>query len=107
MAIIHHNTLIVKEKLIDDKKKIKTRSCAGAFEEEQYFPINSPTCFKEGLCLKYCMIASNKLLLNFLDVKTAFLQRKLIEQTAYVWAIYMQWKLTLPQFQGEENACMA
>ena len=53
------------------------------------------------------MIASNRFLLNFLGVKTAFIQRKLIERTAYVWAMYMQWKQKLPQFQSEENALMA
>ena len=47
------------------------------------FP-DSPNCCKEGLRLTWCKISSNEWSLNSLDVRTAFLQEKLIEWTVYV-----------------------
>ena len=75
---------VLKEKIIDGEKIVKARLCARGFEEEQCFRTDSPTCCKEGLRLTCCVISSNKWLLNSLDVKTAFLQGKLMERTVYV-----------------------
>ena len=74
---------ILKEKFVDDKKIIKARLCARGFEEERCFRTNSPTCCKEGPRLTCCVISSNKWPINSLDVKTAFLQGKPIEQTVF------------------------
>lgn len=44
---------------------------------------HSPTCWK-GLCWICCMIASNGLCLNSLDVKSAFIKGKLIKRVVYM-----------------------
>ena len=75
---------VLKENVATGEKLVKAILCAWGFEEEQHFRTDSPTCCKEGLHLKCCIISSNKWLLNSLDVKTAFLQVKLIERAAYV-----------------------
>ena len=54
------------------------------FEEDQDFRTDSLTCSREGFRIVTFFITSNKWELNFLDVKTAFLQGKLMEQTVYV-----------------------
>ena len=54
------------------------------FKEEQHSRTDSPICCKEGLHFTCFIISSNKWSLNSLDVKTAFLQGKLIERTVYV-----------------------
>ena len=74
----------MKEKVANGEKLVKARLCAQGFGEEQHFQTDSPPCCKKGLRLTCCVISSNKWSLNSLDVKTAFLQGKLIEQTAYV-----------------------
>ena len=75
---------VLNEKVANGEKLVKVRLCARGFEEEQLFKTDSPTCCKEGLRLTCCIISSNKWSLNSLDVKTAFLQGKLIERTVYV-----------------------
>ena len=74
----------MKEKVAKGEKLVKAKLCAQVFEEEQHFRTDSPTYCKEGLCLTCCIISSNRWSLNSLDVKTAFLQGRLIEQTVYV-----------------------
>ena len=56
--------LVIKEKLVDNKKFIKARLCAGRFEEEQNFTTDSSTYSREGLRLTCSVIASNKRTLN-------------------------------------------
>ena len=75
---------VLKENVATGEKLVKAILCARGFEEEQHFRTDSPTCCKEGLHLTCCIISSNKWPLNSLDVKTAFLQGKLIERTVYV-----------------------
>ena len=75
---------VLREKIINDKKSIKARLCARGFEEEQNFRTDSPTCSREGLRLACCLITTYHWVLNSLDVKTAFLQGKILERTVYV-----------------------
>ena len=74
----------MKEKVADGGKLVKARLCTRGFEEEQHFRTDSPTCCKEGLRLTCSIISSNKWSLNSLNVKSAFLQGKLIKRTGYV-----------------------
>ena len=76
--------LLIKVKLVKNRKFIKVRLCARSLVEEQNFRANSPTCSREDHCLTCSMIASNKQTLNSLNVKTVFLQGKATERTLYV-----------------------
>ena len=74
---------VMKEKVVNETKIIKACLCARGFEEEQNFRTDSPTCSREGLQLSCCIISFNRMTLNSLDVKTAFLQGKIMERTVF------------------------
>ena len=76
---------VLKDKTLSDGNVIKkARLCARGFQEEQDFRTDSPTCSKEGIRAALTIIASNKWKFNSMDVKTAFLQGKLIERDVFV-----------------------
>ena len=55
---------VMKEKVVNEKRIIKARLCARGFEEEQNLRTDSPTCFRKKLPLSFCIISSNRWILN-------------------------------------------
>jgi len=75
---------VVTQKIINDNPITKARLCARGFEEDQNFRTDSPTCSREGIRVILTLIASKGWKCNSLDVKTAFLQGKVLERVVIV-----------------------
>ena len=75
---------VITEKFKDGQKQTKARLVAKGFQESNDIQKDSPTCLKENLRLVATIAASEKWKIKSLDIKSAFLQGKIIEREAYL-----------------------
>ena len=75
---------VLKTKMVNGQETVKAQLCARGFQELQYFHTDSPACSQESIHIAFAIIASNGWALTSIDVKTAFLQGKLIERTVFI-----------------------
>ena len=75
---------VLRTKMVNGKKTVKARLCARGFQELLDFCTDSPICSRESVRIAFAIIASNGWTLNSIDVKTAYLQGKLIERTVFI-----------------------
>ncbi len=76
---------VIGEKEGPDKTTVvKARLCARGFEEQQDFRTDSPTCKRESVRIVLSVIASNKWMLNSIDIKRAFLQGNAIDRVVFI-----------------------
>ena len=74
---------VLSQKVKNGENITKARLCARDFGEVKDFPTDSPCCSRIGIRTIFILITSNQWEIKSVDVKTAFLQGKLIKRTAY------------------------
>ena len=74
------------EKTEAGRKVAKARLVAKGYQDEDAASVrtDSPTCSKEGLKMALAIIATNKLKVNALDIKTAFLQSQKMDRPVFL-----------------------
>ena len=79
-------TWIISENWKKGHKETKARLVARGYQEKGNCDIrrDSPTCLKSSLRLVFCVAASNKWIVNILDIRSAFLQGKQIQREIFI-----------------------
>ena len=75
---------VTSEKNVNDTPIIKACLVALGYEEEDTVRSDSPTCYKENVCILLAIIASKSWKLHLLDIKTAFLQGRVMDRDVYL-----------------------
>ena len=75
---------VISEKNVNGKPIIKARLVPRGYEEEDTVQSDSPTCYKESVRILLAVIASKSWKLHSLDIKTAFLQGRVMDRDVYL-----------------------